>query len=271
MLKNIVAAATLFLVLVIAWTASSIASLAQNPDRGTTLVCVGAGRDGLSLLEWTPEEVADYLARTGHDVAELAPHPETGGCFDLAGLMGGWVPGTSWLCSRDSEERWIGPDWIWSVYQHEDEVGPDPATGRCPQLWSLVLQTPTELERAAATAVHLTELEAAGDCDRLYAWMHPDSQTIVRRVAVEGWYREEFAPRSPVWMIVDGVRLVEWTWEVKGKVYPSAAEVAFRQRFADGLEMEGVTHLVRDDGVWRWFFGRDCAFVDEQIARLAAA
>lgn len=63
--------------------------------------------------------------------------------------------------------------------------------------------------------------------------------------------------------------LVEWTWGVTGKVYPSAAEVTFRQRFADGEETDGVIRLVRDNGVWRWFFGQGRAFVDDQIAQFA--
>jgi hypothetical protein len=145
-------------------------------------------------------------------------------------------------------------------------VPPDPATARCPQSMPPYSgEGRTELERAAVTAVHLTELEVAGDYSRLYAWMHPDSQAVVPQAAMEGWYREIFAQRPPIWMTVDDVRLVEWTWEVTGKVYPSAAEVAFRQRFANGEEVEGVTHLVRDHGVWRWFFGTDRHFVNEQI------
>ena len=107
----------------------------------------------------------------------------------------------------------------------------------------------------------------AGDYGRLYAWMHPDSKAIVPQAAMEGWYREVFALRPPVWMTVDGVRIGEWTWDVTGKVYPSTAEVTYRQRFADGQEVQGMTHLVRDHGVWRWFFGSDRAFVAEQIAR----
>ena len=72
-------------------------------------------------------------------------------------------------------------------------------------------------------------------------------------------------------MTVDDVRLVEWTWDVTGKVYPSAAEVSFRQRFEDGEETEGAIRLVRDHGVWRWFFGRDRTFVEEQIGRFGSA
>jgi hypothetical protein len=115
----------------------------------------------------------------------------------------------------------------------------------------------------------MTELEVAGDYSRLYAWMHPDSKAVVPQAAMEGWYREVFASRPPVGMTVDEVRIGEWTWDVTGKVYPSTAEVTYRQRFADGQEVQGVTHLVRDHGVWRWFFGSDRAFVEEQIARFA--
>ena len=181
----------------------------------------------------------------------------------------GWVPGTKWLCGQDAEGRWWGPNWVWEVYQSGDEVPPEPETGRCPQPWSYpqLIAIRTETEYAATTAVHMTELEVAGDYDRLYAWMHPDAKAIVSQAAMEGWYREVFAPRPPVWMTVDDVRLVEWTWGVTDKIYPSAAEVTYRQRFADGQETEGVTHLVRDHGVWRWFFGHNRAFVEEQIAR----
>jgi probable HAF family extracellular repeat protein len=84
---------------------------------------------------------------------------------------------------------------------------------------------------------------------------------------VFGWYPEMIAVRAPTWMTVDDVRLEEWTWGVTGTVYPSAAAVSVRQRFADGLETEGVVWLVRENGVWRWFFGRDRSFVEDQISR----
>ena len=36
---------------------------------------------------------------------------------------------------------------------------------------------------------------------------------------------------------------------------------SFRQRFVEGEETDGVVRQVRDNAVWRWFFGRDHAFV----------
>jgi hypothetical protein len=255
--------------LVLISPALGISALAQESARGTTLVCAGSGGDGWTLEEWTLSELTDYESRVGQPVA-LA-HPETGKCQDPAGLAVdvGWVPGTKWLCGTDADGRWEGPSWVWEIYQSGNPVSPDPETGRCPQPWHYpqLIAIRTETGYAAATAVHMTELEVAGDYDRLYAWMHPDSQAIVPEAAMEGWYREVFSARIPTWMTVDNVRLVEWTWDVTGKVYPSAAEVTYRQRFADGAETEGVTHLVRDNGVWRWFFGGSREFVEDQVTR----
>jgi hypothetical protein len=182
----------------------------------------------------------------------------------------GWNDQYSWLCSQGVEGRWWGPTWVLTHYRHGEPVPPDPSTGNCPTPWDPRSEpVDSEAEKAAATAVHMAELEVAADYDRLYAWMHPDSTAIVPQSAMEGWYREDFSVSPPVWMTVDDVQIAEWTWEVTGKVYPSAAEVKFRQQFADGSETEGVTHLVRDNGVWRWFFGGSREFVEEQIVRFS--
>ena len=124
-------------------------------------------------------------------------------------------------------------------------------------------------ERAAAdTAVALSRLEAAGEFDALYAEMHPDAQAVVPRAAVVGWYANEFAPLGPGVVTVSGVRFVEWTWAVTGETYFPTAEVAYAQPFDDGAVVEDVVRLVQDEvGEWRWFFGRDRAFVEAQIAR----
>lgn len=238
-------------------------------ERGSVLVCFGGGGDGIYLEEWTTARLVEYETTTGRSV--LRAHPITGTCTDPAGLWVGigWVPSTAWLCSLNSEGRWYGPNFVDSVYQREDQIPPDPASGSCPYPGGAgaFLRPRTETERAASTAVHMTELEVNGDLRRLYAWMHPDSQAIVPFSAMAGWYRDVFVLDPPVSMNIDEVRLVEWTWGVTGKVYPSAAEVSYRQRFADGREESGKVRLVRDDGVWRWFFGRDRDFVEEQIER----
>lgn len=97
--------------------------------------------------------------------------------------------------------------------------------------------------------------------------MHPDARAMVPREAVVGWYEAEFAPRGPAPIEVDRVRFIDWTWGVTGRTYPRTAEVAYRQRLADGSEESGRVRLVQDAGVWRWFFGRDRTFVEEQSRR----
>ena len=49
---------------------------------------------------------------------------------------------------------------------------------------------------------------------------------------------------------------------------PETAEVALRQQLSDGTVVRDEVRLVKDPfGNWSWFFGRDRAFVEEQIAR----
>lgn len=76
---------------------------AQEGERGITLVCVGRGGDSLTLDEWTAEDVRDFETRTGKSISDIVVHPRTGTCYDPAGLMLGWTPGTRWLCSQDTE------------------------------------------------------------------------------------------------------------------------------------------------------------------------
>jgi len=121
---------------------------------------------------------------------------------------------------------------------------------------------------AAETAVALSRLEAAWDFNTLYDRIHPDAHAVVPRAAVIGWFGNVFAPLGPGISTVTGVRFVSWTWAVTGQTYPYTAEVSYRQPFADGSVAEDVVRLVQDqDGEWRWFFGRDRAFVEEQIGR----
>ena len=107
----VVVAAIIFLVSLLPVLVAS--ALAQDAERGTTLVCYAGRGEAISLVEWTPEQVADYEAREGNDVAKLAPSPATGDCTDLAGIMGAWGRSTHWRCSQDAEGRWRGPDWIY--------------------------------------------------------------------------------------------------------------------------------------------------------------
>lgn len=147
---------------------------------------------------------------------------------------------------------------------------PDPAIGGCPLPRDQTISPPPQSQQAAATAVYLSQLEAAGDLDTLYAWLHPDAQPVIPKDAVTGWYAAEWLPRGPEPISVTSVDFTDWTWEVTGTRYPHTAEVAYEQPLVDGSVVHDVMRLVQDDqGLWRWFFGRDRAFVDEQIARFA--
>lgn len=122
-----------------------------------------------------------------------------------------------------------------------------------------------------AAAVFYSQLEAAGNFTGLYQWMHPDAKQFIPASAVVGWYLNDFAPRGPGVATVTGVQMISWTWEVTGATYPNTAEVSFQQPFADGTILTDVVRLVESDGAWRWFFGRNRAFVDGQIAAYPSA
>ncbi len=125
---------------------------------------------------------------------------------------------------------------------------------------------------AASIARDLSRLEADGDFDTLYDRIHPDAAAVVPRAAVVGWFTDVWAPLGPGVSTITGVSFGAWTWGVSGVTYPETAEVSFEQPFADGSVRSDIVRLVQDDaGEWGWFFGRDRAFVDEQIARYAPA
>lgn len=250
--------------------AASAAASTEAPAEGvTSAVCVGLGGDALSLADWTAEEIAAQEARTG---PVTRPHPETGDCVDPAGLP--VVPRAaasfSWVCLQTARGGWYGPVWTADIYRSADAQPPDPASGGCPIPRDAAIPPPPEPELAAATAVYLSQLEAAGDLDTLYAWLHPDAQAVIPKDAVAGWYAAEWLPRGPQAISVTSVDFGEWTWDVTGTTYPNTAEIAYEQPLADGAVVRDVVRLVKDDqGQWRWFFGRDRAFVEEQIARFA--
>lgn len=126
---------------------------------------------------------------------------------------------------------------------------------------------PSDPMRAAEELSHLETTEHIPALYTFYELMHPDAQAIIPRHVVIGWYREEFQPRGPEPAIATGVTYKDWKWAVNGTTYPDAAEVSYTQAFAGGSMTEDVVHLVEHDDGWCWFFGRDRAWVDEQIER----
>lgn len=122
-----------------------------------------------------------------------------------------------------------------------------------------------------AAAERLSELESIDYIPplyQLYGYMHPDAQAIVPRATVIGWYQADFHPRGPHPATATGVTMRDtWTWPVNNVDYANVAEVSFTQAFDDGATVNDVVRLVYHEGSWRWFFGRDKVWVDEQNAR----
>lgn len=125
-----------------------------------------------------------------------------------------------------------------------------------------------DAESALAFAAWLSLLESTERYDVLYRVMHPDARAIIPARVMTRWFRRLAPTRGAEVAVPLKVRFIPWTWGVTGKTYPEAAEVAFRQQLWDGTIVRDEVRLAKDPfGNWGWFFGRDRAFVEEQIAR----
>jgi hypothetical protein len=132
-------------------------------------------------------------------------------------------------------------------------------------------QSSLDAQNAMDMAYYLSYLESVSDFNTEYDFIHPDARAIIPRAAVVGWFLDNYSPRQPQPATILGVEFVSWTWEVTGVTYPYTAQVSFSQAFNDGVETD-VVRLVQDqNGIWRWFFGRDRTFVDQVIAAYAPA
>lgn len=127
-----------------------------------------------------------------------------------------------------------------------------------------------ETESALISTEMTSRREVTGQSMELYESLHPDAQSIIPPQVIAGWYANDFPYLGEPPAEAVKVRFVAWTWEVNGQTYPETAEVATRQQLSDGTVLRDVVRLVKDPwGNWSWFFGRDRAFVAEQIARYA--
>lgn len=268
----------LILVLLFSLACGQVAAHSARAQTGSLpreAVCVNLGGDGVSLLIWSAAEIAAFEAMTGRPVERA--HPATGTCFDPAGLMllGGRGDPELWTYDcYQSPEGWVGPVWSLRIYHLPGaaRAAVSSETGGCPRPQALSWGALSSVEPAAATAVYLSQLEMTGELDLLYAWLHPDAQAVVPALALAGWYEAEWLPRGPGPLLVDDVRFVNWVWPVTGELYPNTAEITYHQVFADGTVVQDTVHLVQvPEGAWRWFFGRDAAFVADVIATYGGA
>lgn len=125
-----------------------------------------------------------------------------------------------------------------------------------------------DVDTSLAAAEELSRLEASSQIESVYDLLHPNAKAIVPFAVVAGWYADASPARGASPADALKIRFIPWTWEVTGQTYPNTAEFAYRQTLADGTTIRDEVRLVKsDNGVWRWFFGRDRDFVEEQIAQ----
>ncbi len=128
--------------------------------------------------------------------------------------------------------------------------------------------TPEGAMRAAEALSRLESVQNVPPLYELYGAMHPDAKNVVPRYAVVGWYMEDFWPQGPQPAVATDVTNVgPWTWAGNDLTYENVHEVAFTQEFTNGETVNDIVRLVYAGDHWAWFFGRDRAFIDQQIAR----
>lgn len=126
----------------------------------------------------------------------------------------------------------------------------------------------SDIDAAMRSAELLTALESRGLISDMYRSLHPDAKSLIPEAAVIGWYRNEFLHFGEPTPRAVKLRFQPWTWEVNGRLYPDAAEVATKQTLVDGTEIWDAVRLVKDaNGNWCWFFGRTRQFVVDQLNR----
>ncbi len=136
-------------------------------------------------------------------------------------------------------------------------------------------QDDTQASAAAqAAAQQIFQLAASGDFNALYDRIHPDAHAVIPRVVAVQSFEEIYKALRPGSAKITGVKIGDWTWAVTGKAYPNAAQVTYSIPFVDvngqQTTLTSEMYLVPDEqGQWRWFFGRDRAYVAEVMGRFA--
>lgn len=120
-------------------------------------------------------------------------------------------------------------------------------------------------ESATIAAKTIGQLEAWRAYAPLYALLHPDAQAQFSFAKIACWYVGHYGPLDGKESVtiydttVKKVTFVDWTWAGGLKHYQGAAEVSLTQDTGvfpnAGETVSAVEHLVRVQGVWRWFFG----------------
>lgn len=120
-------------------------------------------------------------------------------------------------------------------------------------------------ESAMIAAQTIGQLEAWRAYGPLYALLHPDARAQFSFEQIACWYVDQYGLPGAKGATtidattVDDVSFVNWTWAGGLTEYTGAAEVTVTQSLVippgDKTTTTYVEHLVRVNGVWRWFFG----------------
>jgi hypothetical protein len=129
-------------------------------------------------------------------------------------------------------------------------------------------------ESARVGAATIGQLESWRAYPALYALLHPDAREAVPFETMACWYAGQFGPpvtkTTPTIFSteIDKVSWEPWTWPVAGATYEESAAISYSQAIgtskADAKSVNASMHMVRVDGIWRWFFGGSA----EGVARL---
>jgi hypothetical protein len=120
-------------------------------------------------------------------------------------------------------------------------------------------------ESATIAALAIGQLESWRAYPALYSLIHPEARERISFEQITCWYVERYGPpvTDDVQTIfsteVSKVVWADWTWNVSGTLFEESAEITYSQSSGFSPEesesVEAVMHLVREDGLWRWFFG----------------
>lgn len=120
-------------------------------------------------------------------------------------------------------------------------------------------------ESAQIAALMIGQLEAWRAYPALYSLIHPDVREKISFTQITCWYTERYGPpvtdkvQTIFSTAVSKVAFADWTWKVTGTEFKDSAEITYSQTSGiapdQGEPVEAEMHLVRTDGLWRWFFG----------------
>ncbi len=141
----------------------------------------------------------------------------------------------------------------------------EPQTYTYEETTTPVKESDEAAESAEIAALTIGQLESWRAYPALYTLIHPDVREKISFKQITCWYVERYGPpvTDTVQTIfsteVSEVAFADWTWKVTGTEFKDSAEITYSQISGiapdKGEPVEAEMHLVREEGLWRWFFG----------------